>query len=112
MNRRRAIPSTCACGAAVLHGVDANVAGFTATADSRPLTRTGELLAVIQGRAVYDLDSRPSLHRRRAWHIRGNPPTPYRPVVAEHRCGQPLPDAWIAPTAPATPPRDTTEVPF
>lgn len=93
MSRRRAVATACRCQAIVLIGLDGDTCAFTATADYRPLTRTGELLAVIDGRAVYELDHGLRLHRRDRWSIK----SPARRVVAGHTCGSPLPAHWVAP---------------
>lgn len=92
---RRAAATECGtCWAQTLTGVDADTAALRAVVDNWPLTRTGELLAVVAGRATYSLDLTGALHRRDRWSIRRQP---RQPVYAEHRCHQPLPLAWCAP---------------
>lgn len=98
---RKAVDTFCSrCWTHTLTGGDGDVAALNATVDNSPLTRSGELLAVISGRQVYAVDIRGALHRRDRWMLR-------RPsaeaVVAEHRCDSPLPTAWLAPPSPRPP---------
>lgn len=98
-NRRKVIGAVCpACGAATLVGLDGDACALTATVDVRPLTRTGELLAVVDGRRTYHLAGG-RLDRRDRWRIR----TATTPVLPEHRCHAPIPDAWRLPPAPSAP---------
>ena len=99
------------CSQPVITGLDAPRAGFLVTVDPCPLSLVGEVQALTDGRRTYDLVAG-KIRRRLDWHIRAMPASTRHPTLAEHRCGQPLPDAWLAPTVPATPPRDTLEVPF
>lgn len=96
---RRAHGAVCHCGAAILAGDDNDAAGLPAKVDPRRLTRSGELLSVIAGRKVYELDAG-RLYRRDHWSIRSKA---RGDVVAEHRCGHPIPDDWKAPPAPPAP---------
>jgi hypothetical protein len=109
---RNVTTRTCRdCGAKVLHGDDADVCGIPTTVDPRPVDNLGEFLAVASGRRTYDL--RPTktagshgrqLAERNATAIR----QPRRlPVVAEHRCDQPLP---ADPAAPADRPEPVKPV--
>lgn len=94
---RRAHGELCRCGAATLAGADADACALQAVVDPRPLTRSGELLAVAAGRVTYEIDAGNRLHRRDRWSIRS---APSRPVLAEHRCYHPIPGDWIAPPSP------------
>ena len=93
---RNVTARTCSgCGAKVLHGDDADVCGIPTTVDSQPVDNVGEFLAVVTGRRTYTLRptrSRGShgreLDERTAAAIKAGA---RHPVVAEHRCGQPLP---------------------
>ena len=101
---RKAHGAICHCGAAVITGDDNDRAALAATVDPRHLTRGGELLAVIDGRTIYELSSG-RLYRRDRWMLRG----PCRhPVLAEHRCQERIPDTWRLPPTPPTPPRQET----
>ena len=108
---RRAADTICApCWTYTLAGIDADVAGLPVAVDNFPLSRQGELLAVVAGRAVYALDIRGELHRRDRWALRR---PSKEPVLAEHRCGQPLPAAWLAPATPRPRPSTSDEgMPF
>lgn len=101
-NRRTASLWTCRCGEPVLTGLDDDHCAFTATCDPYRLTALGEVEALRDGRWTYQLVRR-SLDRRDQWNIPGHPPTVDLPVLAEHRCGQPIPADWIAPPAPRQP---------
>lgn len=79
------------CNIPTLRGLDDERAGLPARADIDPVDEIGEALALIQGRATYDLvgDSRKKeLEYRYEWHIRK--PRKY-PVLAAHKCDSPLP---------------------
>ena len=107
-NSRRANETTCRCGAIVTAGIDADRCALNAAADPTPLNRTGELLAVIAGRRTYAVDRDRRLHRRNAWSLA----RPARePVLAEHRCGHPIPDHWLAPEPPQPATATDTEEP-
>lgn len=83
---------------------------WPARADPKPIDALGEAIARLAGRLTYDLDHDGKLHIRSTWHIRQ---TRRRPVLAEHRCGRPLPAA--APGTPGLPqPDDNNEekIPF
>ena len=108
---RRALVADCRdCRQLTLAGTDRNRAALGAIVDNLPLTRGGELLAVLSGRKVYALDIRGALNRRDRWMIR----TPSRdPVLPEHRCGDPVPHSWRAPAViPARTPAPTEEIPW
>jgi hypothetical protein len=91
-NSDRARPRRCpACGASVLVGLDDTVAAFRAVADPTPLSRAGEVLALITGRDTYRLTDPPrvSLRRRDRWQISGRPADTCV-VLPAHACGAPL----------------------
>jgi hypothetical protein len=98
------------CRSDIWVGPDSHVAALTALVDIHPLTRTGELLAVCAGRRVYHLDINHHLWHRSAWRL----PSPARGrVLAEHRCGDPIPATWRQPSPTRTPTTNNTqEVPF
>lgn len=86
------------CRRPTLTGLDDDTAARTAHADPAPITPLGEALAVLAGRGTYDLTAiggKRQLWRRDQWHIAG---ARRYPVLAEHRCGQPL-DAHAEPVA-------------
>jgi hypothetical protein len=107
---RPATPVECRnCRQLILAGVDGDVAGLGAFVDDIPLTRSGELLAVLSGRRTYAVDIRGALSRRDRWRIR----TPAAVVLPEHRCGDPVPYPWRAPALPpARRPADSEEIPW
>lgn len=93
--RRRAVLATCPrCHAPVLAGHDDD--GLATHADPTPLTRTGELLLHLEGRAAYAVDGG-QLVRRDQWRIR----TPHPHVVPAHDCHNPTPTTHHAPHRPA-----------
>ena len=95
---RKAHGAVCKCGAAILVGDDNDTAGLEAKVDPRRLTRTGELLAVIAGRSVYEIDHGNRLYRRDRWMLRS---TATATVLPSHTCHQPIPAHWTAPMPPA-----------
>ena len=102
MTRRAYVETTCPiCWADLLVGLDGNVAAFDGIADAAPLTRMGELLAVVAGRLVYE-DDAGRLYRRDRWMLRDT----VGKVVAEHRCWEPVPAHWIEKTPPRPAPAD------
>lgn len=80
------------CGAHIRSGLDADVLAFVARVDDDPVTRQGELLAILNGRRTYSLEGG-RLHRRRLHHLQAPARAPY----VEHRCWEPFPAAWLAP---------------
>jgi len=85
--------------------------GWTATCArptpglSRPrFSHDGELFALLNDRRTYELDGG-RLYRRDSHSIARRPPTELRPVLAEHRCGDPIPARVARPTR--TPPAST-----
>lgn len=88
--QRLARPTTCVCGATVLAGLDDDVCAFTANADPFPLTHPGEVvLRAATTRRSY------VLILGALWRRTYIGPTD-APVLAQHVCGQPLPDSWLA----------------
>lgn len=81
------------CGHPVIRALDGDVLAFDVSCDPDPIDPLGEVLALAAGRRTYDAiptKTRLELEPRHPAHITG----PHRyPVLAEHRCGQPLPAA-------------------
>lgn len=106
--RRRARYTRCAsCGAGVLVGLDADVAGIPRVCDTTDLDAPAELGALLSGQAtftVFELADGLRLGSRHPEAIRAA--TQGRPVVAEHSCGQPAPTSsvfrWHMPVPSAT----------
>lgn len=97
------------CRQPILAGVDGRVAGLSAFCDPEPLTRGGELLAVLSGRRTYGVGIGGDLYRRDRWGLR----TAVAPVLAEHRCHDPVPYPWRAPALPPTRrPAPTGDIPW
>ena len=100
---RKARLRTCmACRRSTLAGLDGRVAGLSVWCDLTELSALGEAMALIDGRATYevwDATVRPELERRDVWRVRAHPPGSEgcRPVLAEHRCGAPVPADWAMP---------------
>lgn len=110
MTTRRSFETVCqACWAYTLTGLDADALAFTVTVDDTPLTRAGELLAVLAGRSTYSRDIRGELSHRDRYALRSPSPDP---VHATHIHDQPLPSAWLAPAPRTTAPTPTTEESF
>jgi len=99
------------CGAWVLVGPNASRCALTATVEPYAITALGEVQALRDGRTTYDL-RHGELEYRDRWSIPGKPPGPDRTVVADHRCGHPLADAWRRPPQPDTGYRIPTEPGF
>lgn len=108
---RRAIDIDCPdCRSRVLAGTDSDRTGIDAVVDNYPLTRTGELLAVIAGRRVYEHDRDGRLHRRDRYRLRT---ATTGTILASHTCHHPIPDSWRLPPAPDTRrPQPSQEPPF
>lgn len=78
-----------------MRGLDDDRTAGIVTADSRPLSAVGELVALLEGRATYDLawrGFRYELDYRYVENVKGNPPGHFADVdvVCEHRCGKPI----------------------
>lgn len=121
---RRARPRPCpTCGTWTVCGLDADTLALEARCDVTPLTALGEVLVLATGRRTVELihtRGRLQLEQRWADHIEGRPAgglpglSPYD-VLAEHRCGQPIPPAYAAQTVhqpPSTTTRETQEPGF
>ena len=80
------------CGAHIRSGLDADALAFVARVDDDPVTRQGELLAILNGRRTYSLEGG-RLHRRELHHLQAPARAPY----VEHRCWEPFPATWLAP---------------
>lgn len=103
---RNATKTTCRkCGAHVRDGLDNDALALVARVDDEPLTRYGELLAVIDRRKTYSLEAG-RLYRRHLHHL-GKPAAH---VYAQHRCWELMPAAWIQP--PPAKPIDHDDPPF
>lgn len=112
---RRARPRRCyRCRAWTVTGLDADVLALEAACDPTPLSALGEVLALATGRRTVDLVAtrgRLELEQRWADHIAAFPPgSGHGDVLAEHRCGLPVPDSWAAPST-HPPPRRAAAVP-
>lgn len=106
MTRAAAATYCQRCWTYTLTGLDADRCALVAVVDNSPLTRTGELLAVLAGRQVYSRDLAGALDRRDRFALR----SPSRdPVHASHDCATPLPASWLAPPPPPPAPRPEME---
>lgn len=86
------------CGAHIRSGLDDDACALSVRVDDEPLTRNGELLAILAGRKTYML-VQDRLYRRDHWSIRKAAEYP----VADHRCWEPLPLQWLQPPPPPPP---------
>lgn len=106
---RRAQLTHCPCGMPTLTGLDNDRCAFPANADLSFLTWPGEIAAIhLDGRVTYALLAGTLF--RRDEPTRSTEST--HPIVAEHRCGDPIPDTWRKPTPPTRRREDTNEPPF
>lgn len=107
--RARVHPCPTCCGTTIA-GLDADHAAFEARCDIEPLNREGEAGALTAGRRTLALHAAGSrrweFERRTPRGIRAHPAADpgTQPVLAEHRCAEPIPAAWCAPTPPAPTP--------
>lgn len=90
MSRRAAVHATCRrCGAAILHGPDADLCALTAAVDPWQLDPVAEILALLDGRATYAAftrgDGRTEIEGRDTFGVTSQPRNGI--VVGEHRCG-------------------------
>lgn len=105
------------CKTRVLTGLDDDACAAPATVDPTPLDTTGEALALLAGRATYDLTRRGDryeLDHRSPLTIRTHPPGS-RPsdVLTDHRCHAPsLPAAPSAHQPRPAPAGCTDDPPF
>lgn len=95
--RRKAAVKNCPdCSTLVLVGLDDDSCAFVASAELHPLLHAGELAAIyVEARRTYLL---------RAGELTVRYLEQYRhpatgPVLPEHRCADPIPAAWLAPTS-------------
>jgi hypothetical protein len=102
---RKAKPRRCrTCNAVVVIGLDADMCAFEVHADPVPLSQLGEALAVATGRRTVSFCQSAGaylLEQRWVEDIKARPAgTGTREdVLAEHRCREPVPDLWSAPTS-------------
>jgi hypothetical protein len=107
---RRARVQVCAvCHRVVIYGLDADRCALTATVDAHPITAAGEVEAIRAGRRTYEL-ARMELHPRDRWNIPGRPPSHRLIVLADHDHKKRIPDSWLMPPAPSTPPKPPKEM--
>jgi hypothetical protein len=99
------------CGALVLTALDHWACAMTVICDPWPLSPAGEVQALRDDRQTYQIRQW-GVRYRNAYRIAGNPPRPGVTVLAEHRCGHPIPDTWKQPLPPLTPRPNNQEVPF
>jgi hypothetical protein len=99
------------CHADTLAGLDEDRCALESAVDPVPLGTLGEAVALLQGRntlAVHRDGGRFILDRRHPLQIKARPAgaTDREDVMAEHRCGAPVPDQLAAATsfAETTPP--------
>lgn len=108
----RAHPSVHTCGQPVLTGLDGRVCALTVVVDPYRLTAEGEVAALRDDRRTYRI-WHGELDRRDQFNIPGHPPAPALPVLAEHRCHDPVPYPWRAPALPpARQPAPTGDIPW
>lgn len=98
------------CRMATLTGWDRDRAALLVHVEPYPLSAVGEVAALCDQRATYQIAPW-GLALRKAHHIRQHP-AGSRTVLAEHRCGEPLPETWLAPPTPRKPKPNNQEVPF
>lgn len=111
-NLRTAGLRACRCGAPVLAGLDADRAALTATCDLAPVDEIGELIALSQGRATYDLvgnTRQKEIEYRYEWNIKARR---RYPVLAAHKCGAPLPAVSTTKVIKNEPEADNDRCPF
>lgn len=87
--------SKCRCGQHLLVGLDGDRCALVARVDIYPLSNVGEVEAMRDGRRTYRLYWR-TLDPRDQWNIAGMP-AEAGTVLAEHRCGAPIPADWRRP---------------
>jgi len=84
------------CRSWILTGLDADLAAIEVQADPHPLSPDGEVAALLDDRHTYDLEEH-RLYRRYHWNIAGRPAGERHRVLADHRCGAPIPASWQQP---------------
>lgn len=83
-----------ACGARVWNGDSDEVCAVEVAVDGNSLSPVGEALARLAGRRTYAMTRHGQGRRLRTrdhWQIGGGRALRWADVVAEHRCGEPLP---------------------
>lgn len=101
---------THTCRMATLAGLDRDRAARLVHVEPYPLSPTGEVAALRDQRRTYQIATWGLAHRT-AHHIRAHP-AGSRTVLAEHRCGAPIPEDWKAPPTPRPTTPNNQEVPF
>lgn len=104
--RRKAAIVQHSCGDTVITGLDGDRAALVATCDPYPLTQYGEVMALRDARRTYFV-LRGELDPRDRWNITGKP-ADMTTVVAEHRCGFPIPADWRKKLTRPTPRKEST----
>lgn len=104
-NQRKAKLSACTCGAPIVLGLDDDLCAFSAAADPAFLTWAGELAAIVDRRPTYAVLGQSLFRRDR--YSRSEPSD--HPVLAGHRCGQPIPVPWRKPLPPVAA-KETSDV--
>lgn len=100
------------CGELIMAALDHWACAITVHLDPWPLSPVGEVEALRAGRRTYQMREWGVRHRN-AYRITGNPPGPRTTVLAEHRCGEPIPSTWRQEAPPRKPTTNNTqEVPF
>ncbi len=89
------------CHEAILTGVDDY--RLDIRANLIPLTRDGEIHAMVAGLDCWRIDGDRRAWRTDQWRIRTDCPLPGDHRVAAHVCGVPPPDEWLAPPPPPAP---------
>lgn len=87
---RKPHPHVCTCQQTILTAWDAPQAALLTHLDPWALTKAGELWAIDQGLRTYHLNPN-GIHRRDRWN-RAKPPAPNHVVLAQHKCGQLIPE--------------------
>lgn len=98
------------CGQPIIVALDHWVCAISVICDPYPLSAAGEVEALRDGRRTFQIRQWGVQHRT-AYRIAGNPPSLRTTVLAEHRCGEVLPEAWRQPPH-KKPTHNTQEVPF
>lgn len=108
-NQRKAKLATCPCGQPILVGLDNDQCAFTANADPYFLTWAGEIAAhALESRRTYWLQAGTLIRRDHPTHSSETT----LPILAQHRCGQPIPNNWRKQLTPVTRREDSNEPPF
>jgi hypothetical protein len=87
---RKPHPHICSCQQTILTAWDAPQAALLTHLDPWALTKTGELWAIDHGLRTYHLNPN-GIHRRDRWN-RAKAPAPNYVVLAQHKCGQLIPE--------------------